>query len=224
MKQLGLVTIGQAPRSDLVPEIAPLLKGAELVERGVLDDCTAAEIVQMQRERKGQALATRLRDGSGVVIGEADVVPRLMGKMVELEQEGVDAIALLCTGSFPDVPVKIPLLKAEPLLGQFVKAVGIGPIGVLTPDEAQRPFQQVRWEKLLCEPVKIAVANPYLSGAVDCVGKAAKELSEQGVQMIVLDCLGYSGAMRDKARAEAGLPTALARTVLARAAAEVLGL
>lgn len=221
--RLGLLTIGQAPRGDIVPEIAPLLAGITLVERGALDDCTPQQIAQFEADPRGSILATRLRSGQGVVVGEDQVLPRLMQQMTQLEADGVQAIALLCTGHFPQPQLGIPVLRAEPLLQQFVLGLQMAPVGIITPESGQVDTQVARWQEVLGQTVQVVAANPYRLGAIQAVEQAARELASRQVQLLVLDCLGYTGEMRQVARQVSGKPVILARTVLARAAAELLG-
>ncbi|WP_030105419.1 AroM family protein, partial [Actinoalloteichus caeruleus] len=47
LPRLGVVTIGQSPRVDLVPELLPRLGRVEVVERGALDDLGRAEIAAL---------------------------------------------------------------------------------------------------------------------------------------------------------------------------------
>jgi protein AroM len=98
-------------------------------------------------------------------------------------------------------------------------------VAVLTPGAAQVDWQVSRWRAACPEArIVVAAASPYdadwrpaLDGAVDRVAAATPAL-------VVMDCLGYDGAMRERVRARSGAPVALARSVLARAAAELLGL
>ena len=40
MKKIGAITVGQAPRVDVTPDIEPLLRGITLVQRDALDGMT----------------------------------------------------------------------------------------------------------------------------------------------------------------------------------------
>ena len=45
MKKIGLITIGQTPRDDVIPDIAPLFSSeVELLQAGALDGLTAQDI------------------------------------------------------------------------------------------------------------------------------------------------------------------------------------
>ena len=69
MKRLGLVTIGQAPRVDLTPDLEPLLPGIEIIERGALDHLSNEEIAALVIADGDEVLVSRLRDGSSAVFG-----------------------------------------------------------------------------------------------------------------------------------------------------------
>src|SRR5919202_1226959 len=101
MRCLGLVTIGQAPRSDVVPAMLPHLgDGVELLEAGCLDGLDRDEIASMAPGPGQYVLTTRLAGGGSVVVGRPHVERRLPRKVQELAERGASAVALLCTGEF----------------------------------------------------------------------------------------------------------------------------
>ena len=68
----------------------------------------------------------------------------------------------------------------------------------------------------------VAAASPYV--AADEVTAAARDVAERGADLIFMDCMGYSLAMKARARAAAGgRPVILARSAVARVLAEVAG-
>ncbi|GAB2807581.1 AroM family protein [Streptomyces daliensis] len=229
---LGLVTIGQAPRTDLTGDIAPLLTGVRAVEHGALDldrfDGTEAEANRTRREVgpvEGEApLISRLRDGSSVVLGHDALAPRMRDAVARCEADGAGATLLLCTGNFPSVPSAWPLLYAEPLVQQGVRAVvGAEPVGIVCPLPAQREDVGRRWARLLEGPVRVEPADPYGEDAAARVAEAAGRLVAGGSRWLVLDCIGYTEAMRAAACAAVGPghPVLLARALAVRLASEV---
>ena len=51
MTKVGLITVGQAPRSDVVPDMAAILGGdVEIVEAGALDGLTREQIAPLAPE------------------------------------------------------------------------------------------------------------------------------------------------------------------------------
>lgn len=223
--RLGAVTIGQSPRVDIIPELAALLPGATFREAGALDDETQVSLDRLAARPAGPILVTRLRDGREIRVGEEDILP-LVQRAVDRLQGAADAILLLCTGAFPPLRSAAPLLYPERVLTHFVLGVhDTGPVAVLTPAEAQVSWQAARWRALLPDTeVTVDPASPYgrdwRSGLEAALGRVAAR--KPG--LVVLDCLGYDLAMAALARARTGRPVALARSVLARAAAELLGL
>ena len=80
---IGFVTIGQAPRTDVTADLAPLLgSDVAIVEAGALDKLDDVSLVA---PRDGEAvLASRMRDESGVVVSQAKVMP--------LVQQAIDRV------------------------------------------------------------------------------------------------------------------------------------
>src|SRR5256885_7938966 len=69
--RVGMVTIGQAPRVDVVPAMADVLgPDVEIIERGALDGLGGDEIAQLAPESDDEVLVTRLTDGSSVFVGK----------------------------------------------------------------------------------------------------------------------------------------------------------
>ncbi|WP_259471864.1 AroM family protein [Streptomyces shenzhenensis] len=228
---LGLVTIGQAPRTDLRPDAEPLLPGVRLVEHGALDedDFTAGAEAATRRElapEPGEApLVSRLRDGNAVVLGHGAVVPRMERAVARAEAEGAVATLLLCTGHFPAIQGSRPVLFAEPLVQRAVAAiVGDAPVGLVCPHPDQVADVSGRWVELLPGRVTAAGANPYAPAdeAHQQIAEAARELADGGAAWLVLDCIGYTEDMRRTAARAAGRPVLLARSLAVRAAAEVV--
>lgn len=229
MAGLGLVTIGQAPRADLVADIGPWLGGLRAIEHGALDadvfdgdegEATRAALAPHEGEAP---LISRLRDGSSVVLGHEALAPRMRDAVARCEAEGAGATLLLCTGNFPPVPSGRPLLYAEPLVQQGVRAVaGDEPVGIVCPLPAQREDVERRWSALLTGRVRAEPADPYAPGAHTRVAEAARRLAADGFRWLVLDCIGYTEEMRASAAAAApGTPVLLARALAIRLAAEV---
>ncbi len=210
-----------------MPDIEPLLPGVEILERGALDGFGDDELDRLTQQKRDPVLATRRRDGREIIVAEDDVMAGLRTGIADLNGCGVEAILLLCTGTFPSLESAVPILYPEHLLSHFVRAVSGGSsVGVMTPAEAQIPFQRRRWQEALGDGNRLQVryASPYADGALNEVETKAQELATQGAEMLILDCLGYTRQMRERARRTAGKPVVLARTVVARAAAELLGI
>ncbi len=219
---LGLVTIGQAPRVDLTPDILPVLGDLAVVEHGALDDLAPDDLSSVAPDTGEAPLVSRLRDGGSVRIGHRALVPLLADAVDRCAADGARAALVLCTGHLGQVPAAIPVLYAEPLAQSGVHGI-IGPdrLGVVNPLADQVDESTGRWSARLGRPVLGAHADPY-TAPVDAVAVAAEALARRGAQWVFLDCIGYSETMRRAAAEASGLPVLLARTLAARLAVEAV--
>ncbi|HEY0118284.1 MAG TPA: AroM family protein [Cellulomonas sp.] len=217
---LGLVTIGQAPRVDLTPDVTAVLAGLAVVEHGALDDLAPEALGTVAPDPGEAPLASRLRDGSGVVIGHRALAPLLAGAVARCAADGAAAVLVLCTGHLGAIASDIPVLYAEPLAQAGVRGIiGADRLSIVNPMADQVAEATGRWSSVLGRPVLGEHANPYTE-PTEAVARAAAALAAQGAQWVFLDCVGYCEAMREAAAEASGLPVLLARTLAARLAAE----
>jgi len=138
-KVIGTVTIGQSPRTDVIPDVASILgPDIEIREAGALDGLSP-EIIASFAPREGDyVLVTRLADGSSVQVAERHITPRIHEKIAEHFTGGIPVVLLLCTGEFPDVETGGLLIRPQKVLFNAVAAVAKGMrIGILTPSPEQ---------------------------------------------------------------------------------------
>ncbi|MFD5028261.1 AroM family protein [Streptomyces sp. NPDC058373] len=224
---LGMVTIGQAPRADLAADVEPWLGGLERYEHGALDEDVfdggegGATRTALAPEPGEPPLVSRLRDGTPVLLGHRALAPRMRDAVARCEADGAAATLLLCTGNFPPVPARRPLLYAEPLVQHGVRALtGEDAVGIVCPLPDQREDVERRWSALLPGRVRAEPGDPYAPDAPAQAAAAARRLAGTGSRWIVLDCIGYTESMRRAAAEAAGRPVLLARALAIRLAAE----
>lgn len=222
MQTLGLVTIGQAPRDDLVPELVPLLPACHIVQHGALDGMSAAEIGRYAPGPGEEEFVSRLTDGSSVVIGHDQTVPLVERAVGRAEDDGADVVLVVCSGSFPAMAHRRPLLFTESLAHHALAALAdAGRIGVVRPLPSQLTDGMAAWERTLGRPVAAAsAASPY-TASLDEIAAAAAELADR-CDVIVLDCIGYDERMRAAAATASGRPVLLVRSLAARLVGELL--
>ncbi|WAH95724.1 AroM family protein [Arthrobacter sp. MMS18-M83] len=224
-RTLGVITIGQTPRTDLTPELADLLPGVCIAERGALDGLSASEIAELAPVSGDHVMTTRLRDGTAAVVGQEALVRRVQVAILDLQGE-VDVLLLACTGTFPEFIHHKPLIEPDHVLAHVLAAVASPTrcVGIICPLAEQEEDAKAKYRALLPGTVALstAAATPY-STDVASLGVAAKQLRADGAEIIVLDCIGYTARMRSLVVEASGLPVLLARSVAARIAAELLG-
>lgn len=137
--RVGTVTIGQAPRLDITPDLTRILGSeVELVEAGALDGLPLEQIKAMGPHEGDYVLVTRLADGTSVQICERTVTPLVRQKIAAHFATGIPAVLLLCTGEFPEFPSEGLLLRPQRVLFNVVKAVAEGAkLGVFMPSHDQ---------------------------------------------------------------------------------------
>ena len=221
MKKLGLITIGQSPRTDVTPDLAPIFgPDIQLCQAGALDGMTAQEIAAFAPEEGDYVLISRLRDGSSAVFAEKHILPRLQQCIYDLEAKGVELIMFLCTGSFPAFQSHVPLVFPCAVLNGTVPALaGRSRIAVITPKAEQREQCMEKWSGYV-QFVEVTWGSPY--GDPEELDRAAREVAEMDVDLVVLDCMGYTSAMKERVRQLSGKPGVLSRTIAARVVMELL--
>jgi protein AroM len=221
---VGLITIGQSPRSDVVPDMTAVLgPGIDVREAGALDGLQRAEIQALAPTGDDEILVTRLADGSSVFLGKQKIVGLVEERIAGLERGGATLTALLCTGAFPRLRATRPLIQPHPvLLGTLRGLSWRGRLGVLTPSVPHVPQTEARWRRDGFDPV-VAPLSPYEEEDPAALRRAADAMRDGGAGLIVMDCMGFRLKSRDELRGLTGVPVILANLLTARLIAEICG-
>ncbi|CAK6495647.1 hypothetical protein PANNVG_02679 [Pantoea sp. Nvir] len=222
-KSLVTLTIGQSPRSDIMPLLAACLPAEQTDHVGLLDGLSEAEIAaRFAPDAQDGVLVSRLRNGTQVRLATAKVEQGLQAKIAALEAEGYDTILLLCTGEFGALTAKSALLlEPDRIIPPLVSAiVQDHQVGIVVPVEEQMQQQANKWRNLQRRPC-FAVASPYIPDN-EKLTDAALSLQEQGADVVVLDCIGYNQTHRDFLQKLLGIPVLLSNVLVAKLAAELI--
>jgi protein AroM len=224
MTRVGLITVGQAPRSDVVPDMAAMLGAdVDILEAGALDGLSRERIATLAPEGDDEILVTRLADATSVFVGKSHVIPLVEARIAALEDRGAELNVLLCTGAFPKLRARKPMLEPQQLLLGLLRAMTFpGKLGVLTPSERHVPQTAERWRKSGFDPV-VAPLSPYEEEDAAAVRRASETLRAGGAGIVVMDCIGFKRKTRDEVAHLTGAPTLVANLLVARVAAELLG-
>jgi protein AroM len=220
---LGCVTIGQAPRVDVVPDIAAVLgDGVHIVEAGALDGLTRTEVTSLAPRPGNTALASRMADGTAVALGKENILDLLQAAVTRVSELGATGILMLCTGKFPDFRSRVPIYSPDCLLHGAVD--GLVPagkrLGVLCPLPEQVAYAPTKWKGEGRDVVAVS-ASPYY--AEERFIAEARRLLDYAPDIVLMDCMGYRRTHK-KAVAQlfAGRPVILANTAAVRLLAEIL--
>ena len=215
---LALLTIGQTPRNDIVPELTCWLPDTIQVEEfGALDGQAEEEIQRLRPEASDHRLITRLGDGRQVVVRKSWIARQLQDMLDEIDPEDYLAVILLCTGEFSDLHFGGLFLDAQHLVDHGTDAICAGAhrIGVLVPLIEQS--QEFHYMPSPDQELRFAAASPYEG---DELAGAAQALSDCDV--IVMHCMGYTETQRTALSASTGKPVLLARRLVGAGMAQIV--
>jgi protein AroM len=217
---LGLVTIGQSPRDDIVSQMLPLLPaGLDIRQVGVLDGLTHQQIAELAPGLEDYVLHTRLRDDSAVTVSRERITSLLRDRLKQLQDEGANPVVLLCTGEFPGLQSDALLIEPNRLLVNVVRGLRPQRAGVFVPLPSQIESAAEKWRVLEAEVVFVA-ASPY-GEQIELI-RAVEELEGHLLDLVVMDCMGYTLAHRGVVIQATGRPVILASRVVARIVGELV--
>ncbi|MFA6670445.1 MAG: AroM family protein [Bacillota bacterium] len=221
MKELGLLTIGQTPRVDFVSEIKDILgKDVNIVQKGALDGLTSDDAQRFYPGEQDETLVTKMADGTTVKVADKYIIPRLQKKVDEFEEEGISVIYLACTGEFPSVTSRSMIVKPQRIMYNVVSAMAENLIlGVMIPDKSQAAIIKRKWGGL-AKDIKVVPAYPY--GDINEITDASNELKCMDVGIVIMDCMGYTMAMKDIAASIISKPVINARSLTAKIIGDII--
>ncbi len=206
--RVAFVTIGQAPRPDVVPDLLGMLDGPVASEEfGALDGLTPAEIAAQAGAPGGQ-LYTRLRDGSHVEVEAGFLAGRLVALLHRLDGAGYDLIVLMSTGIFQPIPLRTPLVHGQRAVDAWIAALVVGDcrIGVIYPLAHQA---EMSGHGTLIQNARAVAAT----GQTERLEDAAAALRE--AELILMHSVGYTGENARRVAAATGKPVVTARRIIA---------
>jgi protein AroM len=221
VQPLLVLTIGQAPRPDLVAELGDVLTsygiGPDAIEvQGALDGLTLDQIRELVPLDDADALHVQLPSGHHLSASKRAITERLSPLV---EQAGARLTIVACTGRFVGLPRRPNVLFPSVVLDGLVDAVlpAGHRLGVLVPIPEQiELFTEARGRP--DRPATVVSVQPGTDPTA-----AARELREADVDLVVLDCFGYDRQLLTTVREVTGRPVLSAVRATAALAAELLG-
>lgn len=215
---LGIVTIGQTPRPDLVRAFEAHAPGARVEVLGALDGLTIVEIDALAARPTDYPLLVKLADGSSRSIGMAVLHPLVEARAQEFGSLGARVVVVACAGGFPEVHASAPVILPGKIVPAVVGAVSVTRrIGVVTPIRAQAAAAEAKWRADGFDPL-VTWASPYLHAEIVT---ASALMTDPSLELVVLDCMGHDEEYRREFASLCGKPVLLAQSIAARVAGEL---
>jgi len=218
-----MITIGQSPRVDIVPEMRVILgPDTEIIEAGALDGLSLGEVKTFYPKKGDYILCTRMANGTEVVVARKFILPRVQRCIDLLTKKGAEILLFLCTGKFPEFKSKRLFLESQKILDHFLLALHgeQEKIGLIIPLADQIRQAKNKYRRLKGRMI-IQAASPYATQ--DEMRLAAEALKKADPHVIVMHCMGYTLEMKQKVMEITGKPTVLARSLVARMLKELIG-
>jgi protein AroM len=217
--RIGLITIGQSPRDDVVPDMMSQLPfKAEPLQRGAIDGLTLTDVQQMTPGEGEPWFVSRMADGAEVRLARRELIPRMQRCVKELESEGVELIVPLCASDWSDLSCSVPFINSGKALSAITSAMlrPGGVLGVIMPTREQAELADARYAK---QGVRSAstFAQPYTSTdeQIQQSVNAGRLMSERSVDLVYMACMGHTREMRAAVRSECKKPTLSANSMIA---------
>lgn len=220
-QKLGVMVIGQSPRPDCQAILAGVLGPDIAIDlRGALDGLSRAEIERSKPRDGADTLFTRLPDGSAVVISKRTVTEHAQAQLERFAAEGTDVTLMFCTGAFPGLRARGPVVFPSAVLAGLTQGLlPKGRLGLLVPLPEQAPHLAKKWQR----PGVEVVAEALVPGSDDrAIDAAAARLAAKAPDLVVMDCMSYSQATKDRVRRTVAARAVLAVTATARTVQELL--
>jgi len=220
MKKIGMLTIGQTPRDDIVPSLMDILgDDYEIIQAGALDDKSFDDVSGIDISEGDHILVTRMREGTEVKITKKYVLPLMQKKLSDLEEKGIRLTVVMCTGEFPQFDSKGLVLTPKEILGGMLKsALKEGKLGVVYPAKEQLKMAEDEFGRPGVE-IYADWLSPY--GGKDDIKSLIKRLSFENLDLILLNCFGFNSAVREAIFDGTGVPTIQSNSLVARVLKEL---
>lgn len=223
--RIGMATIGQAPRNDVVPAMRDWLPPDTLIiERGALDGLTTPETEPYWADPGQPGIVTRLQNGDSVLLSHARILPLMQAAVDDLvENHGVDLLVILCGADWSVLQSPRLIVNPGTLFPAIIGALSAGRhLGIIKPDVGQVAKEQARYAERGVTAT-VTSASPYTGPQrLEDARAAAVTLRDAGCELVWMTCVGMDQAMRDVVAEVTGVPVILAQALLARNVAELL--
>ena len=218
IRRIAFVTLGQSPRTDLVPEILATLDApVEATEYGLLDDLAPAELDRAAPRPDEPAFLSRLRNGRPVELSVEWTHDRFRAVYQRINSRACDLVVLMSASCGQDFRPDGATLQSDKVVERVIDVLLNTDLrlGIIVPlDGLLHDLEPLGgpWAK-----ARVRAARP---GDPVALARAASELSDRDI--VILHSLGYRDADRDAIHRLLQKPVILNRRLVANAIRDAL--
>ena len=218
--KLGLLSPGGTPSDDIHGTFTKFLgKRVSIIIKGAFDGLDDEGLHAMEAQSGEIPLETQLRPGVVFGLSKHRVMSRLILAAKELSHT-CDRVLLLCSGEFPDLAKACPdvIQPIVMLRGILTAAAHTRLLGLIGPAD-DLPAAPAQWRPYV--PSVICAAASSTQPLTE-IATAGRFLADQNVDLIYMDCMGFTENQRQAVVHKTGLPVLAATTLVARSLCEIL--
>jgi protein AroM len=218
--RIGLITIGQSPRDDIVPDmLAQIGHEVEVIQAGAIDGLSLDDVLSLAPQWTEPWVVSRMRDGYEVRLAKRELVPRMQQRIDELEAQGADLIVPLCASDWSQLSVNVGFINPGAILMPICQAMlrPRGTLGIISPTDAQAKLVEADANGGPT-PIVSTYAQPYADDPDERLRQceaAGRLLADSRVDLIYMGCMGHNREMRAIVREVSGRPTVTANGLIA---------
>ena len=204
--RIAVITMGHAPRPDVMREIAPLLGEAEYDEFGALDNDPESMIASMAPRGDELSYLTQLRDGRHVIVEADFVTSRTEALVAELDARNYDLLILAMTGMRARLATRTPLIHGQDTLDAWISALvaSNSRIGIIFPLASQQSAASESDYGTMLKSSLATIAGSQSSDLTQAIDRVS------GADLIVMNSVGYTGEMARQVARTSGKPVVTA--------------
>lgn len=212
--RIAIITIGQSPRPDLMPEMRAILGEVACDEFGALDGLGRAAILDHAPAAEDFGLFAPLADGTHVIVEVRFASERAEALIAHVDSLGYDLIVLATTGLFTPFTTRTPLIHGQRAVDAWIAALVVGNarIGVIFPLPRQGVVLAAFGYGTLLQSPHATVEGGHSARLADAAASVA------GADLILMHSVGYTEAMARQVAEATGKLVVPARRIIAGAA------
>jgi protein AroM len=208
--RIAVVTMGHAPRPDVMEELRPLLGEATLDEFGALDNDSDRLIAKSAPRRDELSYLTRLRDGRHVIVEAGFVTSRTEALVTKLDGQNFDLIILAMTGMRARLATRTPLIHGQDALDAWISALTASNsrIGIIFPLASQQSAASESDYGTMLKSSLASIGGNQSSDLTQAIDRVS------GADLIVMNSVGYTGEMAQQVERTSGKPVVTACRII----------
>lgn len=220
---LAILTIGVVPLREVLPLLTEHIREDQITHVSLVGEMTREAVMEEYAAGPGEeVLITLLKDNQLAEVSRAKIERDLQAVVEVLDNQDFDVILFMSTAPVSGLVARNAILiEPQRIIPPLVSSIVDGhQVGVIVPVPELMKSQRIKWQVLQNAP-RYALANP-IHGTEEELISAGKALMSEGVDVLMLDCLGFNQRHRDVLQKALDVPVLLSNVLVGRLVAELL--